>query len=47
MGIKCLRAICPGCGGKIHTQPKGLGAVTWMASGPLLVERERNVSTVA
>ena len=27
-----LRAICPNCGGKIHTQPKGLGHFTWARS---------------
>lgn len=32
MGVMNLRAICPNCGGKIHTQPKGLGHVTWMRS---------------
>ena len=31
-----LRAICPNCGGKIHTQPKGLGHLTWARSGPLV-----------
>jgi|GEM_PF-6390994 len=28
MGVRNMRAICPSCGGKIHTQPKGLGHVT-------------------
>ena len=28
-----MRAICPNCGGKIHTQPKGLGHFTWANSG--------------
>lgn len=31
-----MRAICPNCGGKIHTQPKGLGHFTWARSGPLV-----------
>lgn len=31
-----MRAICPNCGGKIHTQPKGfLGAIAIGANGPL------------
>jgi hypothetical protein len=29
MGVRNLRAICPNCGAKIHTQAKGLGHVTW------------------
>ena len=32
MGLRNLRAICPNCGGKIATQPKGLGHITWMNS---------------
>lgn len=32
MGVMNLRAICPSCGGKIHTQPKGLGHFTWARS---------------
>jgi len=32
MGVRNLRAICPNSGGKIHTQPKGLGHITWMNS---------------
>lgn len=32
MGVMNLRAICPNCGGKIHTQPKGLGHLTWARS---------------
>ncbi|HVC07148.1 MAG TPA: DUF2510 domain-containing protein [Solirubrobacterales bacterium] len=32
MGVMNLRAICPKCGGKIHTQPKGLGHLTWARS---------------
>lgn len=32
MGMRNLRAICPNCGGKIHTQPKGLGHITWANS---------------
>ena len=27
--MRNTRAICPNCGGKIHTQPKGLGHFTW------------------
>jgi len=36
MGLMNVRAICPNCGGKIHTQPKGLGHLTWMRNGPLV-----------
>lgn len=32
MGLRNLRAICPNCGAKIHTQPKGLGHITWANS---------------
>lgn len=32
MGVMNLRAICPNCGGKIHTQPKGIGKFTWARS---------------
>jgi hypothetical protein len=32
MGMRNMRAICPNCGGKIHTQPKGLGHITWANS---------------
>mgnify|MGYP003577476606 CR=1 FL=1 len=32
MGVRNLRAICPNCGAKIHTQPKGLGHITWANS---------------
>jgi hypothetical protein len=32
MGVRNMRAICPNCGGKVHTQPKGLGRVTWLNS---------------
>jgi hypothetical protein len=32
MGVRNLRAICPNCDGKIHTQPKGLGHITWANS---------------
>jgi DNA-directed RNA polymerase subunit RPC12/RpoP len=32
MGLRSLRAICPNCGAKIHTQPKGLGHITWANS---------------
>jgi len=38
MGVMRMRAICPNCGGKIHTQAKGLGHFTWMANGPLMVK---------
>lgn len=37
MGVRNMRAICPNCGGKIHTQPKGLGHFTW-ANSWLLVK---------
>lgn len=36
MGIRNMRAICPNCGGKIHTQPKGLGNFTWANSWMLV-----------
>lgn len=36
MGIRNLRAICPNCGGKIHTQPKGFGHFTWANSWMLV-----------
>lgn len=36
MGVRNLRAICPNCGGKIHTQPKGLGHFTWANSWMLV-----------
>lgn len=37
MGVKNLRAICPNCGGKIHTQPKGfLGSIALAANGPMV-----------
>jgi ribosomal protein S27AE len=32
VGLRNLRAICPNCGAKIHTQPKGLGHITWANS---------------
>lgn len=35
MGIRNTRAICPNCGGKIHTQAKGVGALTWANRGAL------------
>lgn len=38
MGIKNLRAICPNCGGKIHTQPKGLGHVSLWSNSWFLVQ---------
>jgi hypothetical protein len=37
MGLRNNRAICPNCGGKLHTQAKGLGHISlWMNSGPLV-----------
>ncbi|MHB8175821.1 MAG: sigma factor-like helix-turn-helix DNA-binding protein [Thermoleophilia bacterium] len=36
MGVMNTRAICPNCGGKIHTQPRGLGHFTWARSGWLV-----------
>lgn len=36
MGVRNMRAICPKCGAKIHTQPKGLGHITWANSGALV-----------
>jgi hypothetical protein len=36
MGVKNLRAICPKCGGKIHTQGRGLGKLTWASSSSLV-----------
>lgn len=37
MGLKNMRAICPNCGGKVHTQPKGfLGTIALGANGPLV-----------
>jgi hypothetical protein len=36
MGVLNTRAICPSCGGKIHTQARGLGHLTWARSGPLV-----------
>jgi hypothetical protein len=36
MGIRNLRAICPSCGGKIHTQAKGVGRFTWASSSALV-----------
>ena len=35
MGVRNMRAICPSCGSKIHTQPKGLGNLTIGNSGAL------------
>ena len=35
--MRSLRAICPNCGGKIATRPKGLGNITW-ANSWLLAE---------
>ena len=32
MGVRNLRAVCPKCGGKIATQPRGLGHITWANS---------------
>ena len=34
MGMLNNRAICPNCGGKIHTQARGLGHLTLSRSGP-------------
>lgn len=36
MGFKTNRAICPSCGGKIHTQARGLAAFGVGVSGPLV-----------
>jgi hypothetical protein len=36
MGLRNTRAICPNCGGKLHTQPRGLGHLTWANSGALV-----------
>jgi DNA-directed RNA polymerase subunit RPC12/RpoP len=37
MGLKNMRAICPNCGGKIHTQAKGLlGSIALGANGTLV-----------
>lgn len=36
MGFMNQRAICPKCGGKIHTQARGIGHLTWMRSGVLV-----------
>jgi hypothetical protein len=37
MGLKNMRAICPNCGGKIHTQPRGfLGSIAIGANGVLV-----------
>lgn len=38
MGVRNLRAICPACGGKIHTQPKGLGHFSLWANSWMLVQ---------
>lgn len=35
MGLTNLRAICPNCGSKIHTQGRGLGRFTLGTSGAL------------
>ena len=37
MGLMNNRAICPNCGGKIHTQSRGVGALT-LGSRGLLVQ---------
>ncbi len=36
MGFKTNRAICPSCGGKIHTQARGIAALGVGISGPLV-----------
>lgn len=36
MGLLNNRAICPQCGGKIHTQARGIGHLTWARSGLLV-----------
>lgn len=36
MGLVNNRAICPACGGKIHTQARGLGALVPIRSGLLV-----------
>ncbi len=38
MGVRNTRAICPNCGGKIHTQPKGLGHFSLWANSWFLVQ---------
>lgn len=38
MGIRNMRAICPNCGGKIATQPKGLGRLSLWANSWFLVK---------
>jgi hypothetical protein len=38
MGVRNLRAICPNCGGKIHTQPKGLGHFSLSSNSWFLVQ---------
>jgi hypothetical protein len=38
MGLMKLRATCPNCFGKIPTQKKGIGHLTWMANGPMMVK---------
>jgi hypothetical protein len=38
MGVRNLRAICPKCGGKMHTQPKGLGHLSLWANSWVLVQ---------
>jgi hypothetical protein len=32
MGMRSLRASCSNCGGKVRTEPKGLGQFTWANS---------------
>jgi DNA-binding NarL/FixJ family response regulator len=36
MGFKTNRAICPSCGGKVHTQARGIAALGVGVSGPLV-----------
>ena len=36
VGFKTNRAICPSCGGKIHTQARGIAALGVGVSGPLV-----------
>jgi hypothetical protein len=36
MGLLNNRAFCPRCGGKVHTQARGLGHLTWARSGLLV-----------
>lgn len=38
VGVRNLRAICPNCGGKIHTQPKGLGRISLWGNSWFMVQ---------